>query len=283
VSNPDWLWPNGKRIAVVFNVCLEAWSDGKAPGISPMGNPLPAGVLDTMAISWAAYGIKTGIYRLLDAFERQGAKTSVMVNAVVAERAPDAVKAVADGGHEVLSHSYAMDVIPALLSDEEERKNIERCTRLLEQASGQRIRGWLSPRGTSRKETPKLLADAGYRWYGDVFDTDLPYVRRFGDKRIVAIPLSYDVNDMPSMKYGNAPKMMLEAFEEVVGIARERDDELRIIDVTSHAHIFGHHRGAYYYEKIIEKAVSANDIWIGTRAQIADHVLANQKSEASNQ
>ena len=276
MSNPDWLWPNGKRIAVVFNVCLEAWSDGKAPGISPMGNPLPAGVLDTMAISWAAYGVKTGIYRLLDAFERQGAKTSVMVNAVVAERAPEAVKAVADGGHEVLSHSYAMDVIPALLSDEDERKNIERCTRLLETASGQPIRGWLSPRGTSRKETPRLLADAGYRWYGDVFDTDLPYVQRFGDKKIVAIPLSYDVNDMPSMKYGSAPKAMLDAFEEVVAIARERDDELRIIDVTSHAHIFGHHRGAYYYEKIIEKAVSANDIWIGTRAQIADHVLSQK-------
>jgi peptidoglycan/xylan/chitin deacetylase (PgdA/CDA1 family) len=276
VSNPDWRWPNGKRIAVVFNVCLEAWSDGKAPGISPMGNPLPAGVLDTMAISWAAYGVKTGIYRLLDAFERQGAKTSVMVNAVVAERAPEAVKAVADGGHEVLSHSYAMDVIPALLSDEDERKNIERCTRLLETASGQPIRGWLSPRGTSRKETPRLLADAGYRWYGDVFDTDLPYVQRFGDKKIVAIPLSYDVNDMPSMKYGSAPKAMLDAFEEVVAIARERDDELRIIDVTSHAHIFGHHRGAYYYEKIIEKAVSANDIWIGTRAQIADHVLSQK-------
>jgi len=275
VNNPDWLWPNGKRIAVVFNVCLEAWSDGKAPGISPMGNPLPAGVLDTMAISWAAYGVKTGIYRLLDAFARHGAKTSVMVSAVVAERAPEAVKAVADGGHEVLSHSYAMDVIPALLSDEEERKNIERCTRLLETASGQRIRGWLSPRGTSRKETPKLLVDAGYRWYGDVFDADLPYVQRFGDKKIVAIPLSYDVNDMPSMKYGDAPRMMLDAFEEVVGIARERDDELRIIDVTSHAHIFGHHRGAYYYEKIIEKAVSANDIWIGTRAQIADHVLSH--------
>ena len=64
---PHWTWPAGKRIAVVFNVCLEAWSDGKAPGISPMGNPLPAGVLDTMAISWAAYGVKRGIYRLLDA------------------------------------------------------------------------------------------------------------------------------------------------------------------------------------------------------------------------
>ena len=94
MKNADWLWPNNKRIAVVFNVCLEQWSDGKAPGISPMGNPLPAGVLDTMAISWAAYGLKTGIYRLLEAFKRHGAKTSVMVNAVCAERAPEAVKAM---------------------------------------------------------------------------------------------------------------------------------------------------------------------------------------------
>ena len=157
MKNADWLWPNNKRIAVVFNVCLEQWSDGKAPGISPMGNPLPAGVLDTMAISWAAYGLKTGIYRLLEAFKRHGAKTSVMVNAVCAERAPEAVKAIADGGHEVLSHSYAMDVVPALLSDEDEKKNIERCTKLLEKASGQKIQGWLSPRGTSKPTTPKLL------------------------------------------------------------------------------------------------------------------------------
>jgi peptidoglycan/xylan/chitin deacetylase (PgdA/CDA1 family) len=274
MKNSEWLWPNGKRIAVVFNVCLEAWSDGKAPGISPMGNPLPPGVLDTMAISWAAYGVKTGIYRLLDACARHGAKASVMVSAVVAERAPQAVKAIAQGGHEVLSHSYAMDVIPALLSDEEERSNIERCTGLLEQASGRKVEGWLSPRGTSKPTTPKLLAEAGYRWYGDVFDADLPYVQSFGGKKIVAIPLSYDVNDMASMKYGSPPRMMLDAFNEVLDIARAHADELRLIDVTAHAHIFGHSRGAHYYEKIIEQVVSAPDIWVGTRAQVADHVLA---------
>ena len=273
MKSVDWLWPNNKRIAVVFNVCLEQWSDGKAPGISPMGNPLPAGVLDTMAISWAAYGLKTGIYRLLESFKRHGAKTSVMVNAVCAERAPEAVKAIADGGHEVLSHSYAMDVVPALLSDEDEKKNIERCTRLLEKASGQKIQGWLSPRGTSKPTTPRLLADFGYRWYGDVFDADLPYVQTYGDKKIVAIPLSYDVNDMPSMKYGHPPKMMLDSFNEVIDIARSREDELRIIDVTNHAHIFGHHRGAYYFEKIIEKAMS--------RARcLGRHARADRRSRA---
>jgi len=274
----NWTWPNGKRIAVVFNVCLEAWSDGKAPGISPMGNPLPAGVLDTMAISWAAYGVEVGIHRLMDGFSRHGAKASVMVNAIVAERSPATVKAIAERGHEVLSHSYAMDVIPALLSEADEIKNIERCTSLLETASGRKVVGWLSPRGTSKPSTPKLLAEAGYRWYGDVFNTDLPYVVSHGNKRIVAIPLAYDVNDMPSMKYGHPPRMMLDAFDEVIEVARAPSDEPRIIDVTSHAHIFGHHRGAHVYEKIVAKAMAAPDIWVGTRAEIADHMLGMAKA-----
>jgi hypothetical protein len=275
MSKPSWVWPNGKRTAVVFNVCLEAWSDGKAPGISPMGNPLPAGVLDTMAISWAAYGVKRGIHRLLDGFRQHGAVASVMVNAVIAERAPDTVRTIADAGHEVLSHSFAMDVIPALLSDEDERKNIARCTTLLEKASGKKIEGWLSPRGTSRAETPRLLIEAGYRWYGDVFDDDLPYVLTYGNKQIVAIPLGTDVNDMQFMKYGNAPKTMLDSFNENIAIAKEKA-ELSIIDVTCHAHIFGHPRGAYYYEKIVEAAARNGDLWIGTRAQIAHHVLAQK-------
>jgi hypothetical protein len=273
----SWLWPGSKRTAVVFNVCLEAWSDGKAPGISPMGNPLPPGVLDTMAISWAAYGVKRGIYRLLDCFRQHGAAASVMVNAVIAERAPETIRAIADAGHEVLSHSYAMDVIPALLSGDEERKNIARCTALLEKASGRRIEGWLSPRGTSSAATPRLLIEAGYRWYGDVFDDDLPYVRTFDEGEIVAIPLGTDVNDMQFMKYGNAPKTMLESFHENIAIAREKS-ELSLIDVTCHAHIFGRPRGAYYYEKIVDAAARDPDIWIGTRAQIAHHVLAQGAS-----
>jgi hypothetical protein len=269
------MWPDGKRIAVVFNVCLEAWSDGKAPGISPMGNPLPAGALDTMAISWAAYGVKRGIYRLLDALAQHRAVASVMVNAVIAERAPQTVRAAADAGHEVLSHSYAMDVIPALLSAEEERANIARCTTLLAKASGRKIEGWLSPRGTSRGDTPRLLAEAGYVWHGDVFDDDLPYVQRFGNREIVAIPLGTDVNDMPFMKFGSAPRMMLDSFDENVAIARETG-ELALIDVTCHAHIFGHPRGAYFYRKIVAAAAADPDIWIGTRAQIAHHVLAQK-------
>jgi peptidoglycan/xylan/chitin deacetylase (PgdA/CDA1 family) len=270
----DWRWPGGRQTAVVFNVCLEAWSDGKAPGISPMGNPLPAGVLDTMAISWAAYGVNVGIYRLLDGFARHGARCSAMVNAIIAERSPAAVKAIAEGGHEVLSHSYSMDVVPGLLNEDEQRKLIADCTALLEKASGNRLTGWLSPRGTSGPGFARLLAEAGYRWYGDVFDDDLPYLQRYGDRRIVAIPLGTDVNDMQFMKFGNVPPLMLDSFNENIEVARRQGERPALIDVTVHAHIFGRPRGAYYYEKIVEKAAAASDVWIATRAEIADHILA---------
>ncbi len=278
MNRADWRWPGDKPIAVVFNVCLEAWSDGKAPGISPMGNPLPAGALDTMAISWAAYGHKRGIYRILDALKHHAAKASVMTNAIIAERAPAAVKAVADAGHEVLSHSYSMDVIPVLLSLDEQKKNIMRCTQLLERASGKRVRGWLSPRGTSGPDLPPLLAEAEYKWYGDVFDDDLPYVQNFGENKIVAIPFSTDVNDMPFMKYGNAPRSMLDSFEENLVIAREDKAAPALIDVTVHAHIFGRPRGAHYFEKIVARAVSAPDVWVATRLEIADFVLARNET-----
>lgn len=282
MKQPDWLWPGGKRVAVVFNVCLEAWSDGKAPGISPMGNPLPAvpGIVDNMAISWAAYGVKRGIFRLLESFARFNAKASVMVNAIIAERSPETVKAVADAGHEVLSHSYAMDVIPVLLPEPEERQNIKRCTELLEKAAGKRVLGWLSPRGTPSPSTARLLAEAGYHWHGDVFDDDLPYVQSFGERRIVAIPLSTDVNDMPYMKYGNPPRAMLETFEEHLKRVLERERGPVIIDVTAHAHIFGRPHGAMVYEKIIETAARTSEAWNGTRLEIADQVLAREPSAA---
>ena len=37
------LLPGGKRVAVIFNIAFEAWSDGQAPGIGPMGNVLKPG------------------------------------------------------------------------------------------------------------------------------------------------------------------------------------------------------------------------------------------------
>ena len=270
-----WQWPGGKPIAVIFNVCLEAWSDGKAPGISPMGNPLPPGVLDNTAISWAEYGPRRGIYRLLESFARHGVKASVMTNAIIAERHPQAVKAVAAGGHEIVSHSYAMDVMPVMMKADEEHANIRRCTDLLQNVSAQKVSGWLSPRATPSANTSRLLAEAGYVWYGDTLADDLPWIETHGEKKIVAIPLSTDVNDMRSMKDGAPASAMVGTFEEQLARLRDHETEAAVVDCTVHAHIFGRPHGAYYFDRVVELAAKAPDVWVATRLDIAGSVLAN--------
>lgn len=67
---------------------------------------------------------------------------------------------------------------------------------------------------------------------------------------------------------------MVETFEEHLARIAERGKGPVIIDVTSHAQIFGRPHGAYHYEKIIRSAAVSPDIWIATRAEIAEVVLA---------
>lgn len=47
------------------------------------------------------------------------------------------------------------------------------------------------------------------------------------------------------------------------------------IDWLWPGHMFGRPHGAYYYEQIMEIAAKTPEIWVGTRAQIANYVLAS--------
>ena len=120
----DYRWPGGRHVAVVFNVAFEGWSDGKAPGIGPMGNPLPGGIFDTNALAWGHYGAVRGIERLLRVLDRTKLRGSVMVSGVFAERIPQTVKSIADAGHEIVAHAYAQEIIPAKFSVDEDREHI---------------------------------------------------------------------------------------------------------------------------------------------------------------
>ena len=241
-----------------------------------MGNPLQrAGVQDTQARSWAQYGPKRGIWRLLEILDRRGTRATVMTSAILAESFPDAVRALADGGHDVCAHSYAQDILPPYLSEGEEVEHIARCTELLRSATGRSPRGWMSPRGTPSANTARLLAEAGYEWHGDCFDDDLPYVESFGPSRIVAVPFTVEVNDLPlHVRHGNPPRTMLEVFEDTFERLRT-EDRAASIDVTVHAHVFGRPAGAWVYETILERVAGMPEAWVATRSEIADHVLAS--------
>ena len=276
----DFRWPGGRRVAVIFNIAYEAWSDGQAPDIGPMGNVLKPGFFDTNAASWAAFGQVRGMARLLKIAEKHQIKTSVMVNGVLCERDPQTVKRLVELGHEVVNHSWGMDVIPVYLDEAAERANLQKNHELLARTSGTAPTGWISPRGTGSLITSRLLAQAGYTHHGDVNDDELPYVMEFDSTRIVGIPLTMEVNDLPiCIRYGHAPRHMLEVFQDSFAAMRERETVPLMLDVTAHTHVMGRAGGAWVYDSIMDIVKQASDVWICTRAQMARHVLDNTPAE----
>ena len=248
----DFTWPGNKKIGIVFRMAYEWWSDGNWPGIGPMGNPLKGGIPDLNAIGWAEYGHRRGVHRVLEVFERHHIKASILVCGIMAERYPSEVKAIADLGHDIVAHSYAMDVIPAYLDESQELDNIRRTTDLIAQVIGTRPKGWISPRSTPSPRTARLLAKEGYQWHSDTLNDDLPYRVDFEDCSIVAVPGTMEVNDLPLfMRHGQPPRVMVEIFEDWLNYVRKW--ETRAIKIA------------------------ADDVWIGTRSEMVEHFLNSLK------
>src|SRR5580658_1697092 len=109
----------------------EMWAPGTAPGIGPMGNPLPGGVLDYQALSWSEYGARTGIDRLLDCFARDEVRASVYPSGILAASRPESIAAIADAGHELCGHAWSQDVVLPLLDEEAEQADVANSTEAL--------------------------------------------------------------------------------------------------------------------------------------------------------
>ena len=263
-------WPASRPLAVLVNVMHEAWSDGAAPGSGPMGNPLRPGVVDEQAISWARYGAATGARRLIDVMGDAGITGTFFSSGLMAERVPDVLREIVSAGHTLAAHGWAQEILPAYLEPAAEAVSIARCADALENASGVRPHGWISPRVTPSQATASLLAAAGYAWHADAFDGDLPVAQKTRSGTIVAVPFSMEVNDLPlAIRYGNEP----EAFPAI--LARILDGWHLIgapracINVTVHAHVFGRPAGAIAFRRALDLARRCDHAWLTSQTVLA--------------
>jgi peptidoglycan/xylan/chitin deacetylase (PgdA/CDA1 family) len=243
-------WPAGRSLAVSVSVMLEGWNDGAAPGVGPMGNVLKAGTLDLQGRSWADYGPNAGTWRLLDVLEAADVRAVFYISGILAGRYEPLMKAIVSAGHVIAAHGWGQDTIPATQDVATEKADLDRCLAALEAASGQRPRGWISPRCTPSANTATLLAAAGVPWHSDYFDHDLPRVITTPSGSLTAVPFTMEVNDMPmSVRYGNEP----EAYTRVLGRILDNWSQLALrpacLDITVHAHVFGRPFGAIEFGK----------------------------------
>ncbi len=242
--------------ALVVNIMFEQWDPGVAPGLGPMGNPLPGGALDHQAISWADYGWRTGVWSALELLEREGVRATFYASGILAETAPDALRAITRAGHELAGHNWAQNRIPAMIDAAAEAEEIARCTSAIERVSGVRPSGWISPRCTPSASTSQLLAAAGYTWHGDVFDAETAVLapHRLGADRGAAVRHGDQRSaDDGALRPADARAGRATASRRRRSTAGRR----RHVDVTLHAHVGCRPAGLHALTEIIEEARDA--------------------------
>lgn len=268
----DYRWPDGRHVAVVLNVAYETWGVGKRSGVGPMGNPLPDGAFDFNADSYGRYGANAGVRRLASILDAAGVRGSFLTSGAVAVQDPTQVRSLAEAGHELVAHGYTQDLIPSLLTADEDEWSIRKTTAALAEATGVRPRGWLSPRATAGPDTLQRLAAQGYQWHADALDSDLPYLQRFPTGDLVAVPLSIELNDLPhAMRFGRTPRQFVEMFGDVMAHLLATKEDVVIVDVMAHAHCYGRAGNAWAFREVVMHCASNDEIWLTTRGAIAQH------------
>ena len=98
------------------------------------------------------------------------ARATFFVLGWVAERCPDLVRRIAGGGHEVASHGFDHELLNALTPDEF-REDVRRSQALLEDLSGQRLRGYRAPSFSITDWAIPILRELGFEYDSSVFPT----------------------------------------------------------------------------------------------------------------
>jgi peptidoglycan/xylan/chitin deacetylase (PgdA/CDA1 family) len=267
VKTPEW--PGGARLAVLLTVMFESWPEGKAPPYGPMASGLREGTLDLQGISWAHYGGRTGIWRLMRLLGEFGVPATVCANAHAIERFPEAARALVQRGHEIAGHSYTQDMFLPYMREDEERELIRRCTGIIESITGVRPVGWASPRMTPTRHTARLLAEQGYLWHGDYHDADLPYLVKTEAGELVALPHS-DFTDNRVLR--GSPRDFRDVYKDTFDFLC-RVEPGGVLNLTVHAHFGARPPMAAMLHEILKYMKGYSNVWFARHDELAHHVL----------
>ena len=93
-----------------------------------------------------------------------GVKATFFVCGTTAEKYPDAVRAAREAGHEIAGMSYSLRSRPHRRAPRASRRWCARPSKVLQDISGAKIKGWRCPDYRVSPQTLDILSEEGFAW-----------------------------------------------------------------------------------------------------------------------
>lgn len=247
-------WPEKARLVISVSMQFEAGAQPDRNAYSPYAamdpeNPDPA------VDSWFNYGVKEGIPRLLNLWDRQKIKITSHVVGRAAERAPDLVREIHARGHEIAGHGMTWEP-HWRWSYEDEKKSCEDSAKLLESITGQRPVGFnaFALRGSPR--VLEILQELGYLYHTDNLSRDEPFFVTVKGKPFGVVPYTRRNNDIERFHTpATTADMWIQDIKEEFGVLyAEAEYRRRMLSISTHDRIGGQPARVAALERFIDWA-----------------------------
>ncbi|MBX9911992.1 MAG: polysaccharide deacetylase family protein [Beijerinckiaceae bacterium] len=271
----------GKRILVHLVVNVEHWQ---------FDQPMPRTIItpphgretvpDVPNFSWADYGMRAGLPRILKLLQERRLPASASFNAGVIEAYPAASEAMLEAGWEFIGHGIHQKAMNHAEGGEEAL--IQGALERIQRFTGHHPRGWLSPGLRETVDTPDLLRKNGIDYLCDWCVDDLPSWMATTHGPMVAMPYNLEINDsivyaIERQATGEMAKRLahtLRLFEE------ECDENPRVLAIGLHPHLISVPHRFHELVQMVEMLQASSEVAFVTGSEICDWYMAAEPLRA---
>jgi allantoinase len=277
---PTAQWPGGARVAISFVLNYEEGGERSPLDGDALTEPMMHEIVGSPPVdgrvphieSMFEYGSRAGFWRVHRLFTKRGLPLTVYAVGQALERNPEAARAMAAAGWEVIGHGWRwIDYLD--VPEDVERADIRRTNETIERLTGQRPVGWYTGRMSER--TRRLaVGEGGLIYDSDSVADELPYWVDVDGRPHLVVPYTLDCNDFKFLLPGGFAdgesfrRYLLDTFEQ---LDEEGAEAPRLMNVGLHARIVGRPGRARGLARFLDHVAGRPGVWIATRAEIARH------------
>lgn len=266
---------DGKRILVHLVVNVENWQfDQPMPRTivtPPHGRET---VPDVPNFSWADYGMRAGLPRILKCFAERGLPASTSINAGVIDAYRPAAEAMRDAGWEFIGHGMHQKATNHVAGGEETL--VRASLGMLAAFTGTQPRGWLSPGLRETVDTPDILKNAGLDYVCDWVVDDRPSWMTTKAGPLIALPYNLEIND--SIIYAIERHATGEMAARLEHTLRRFEAECResaiVLALGLHPHLIAVPHRIHELDRMLDLLMASPQVGFFTGSRLADWFAA---------
>lgn len=273
-------WPKGARVAVWVIPNIEHFLfDRPSTSLTQVTTSL---VPDVLNYSWRDYGVRVGVWRMMEIMERHGVRATVALNSDVCDHYSRILEEGNRLGWEWMGHGTNNSTLINKQSEEEERALIAHVASTIAKATGARPRGWLSPALSESHRTLDILAENKIEYVANWVNDEQPYPMRVKSGTMLSMPYSLEINDIPALLDHHQSgetfgRMICDQFD---GLYEDGAKSGRVMAISLHPFLIGHPHRSKYFAQALAHITSRQDVWLATGGEIADWYKTNYPGAA---